>query len=101
MWIKRFEIQYGQVAAGFVVDNFNRMMENGVLLNSEFKTMIANYYSENDIPINRRPSLHKISEALKEYSEHHGLEVTTDNTARIHQFTTAKARKFLGAEAPF
>lgn len=100
-WTKRFELQYGQVAAGFVSEHFETITANGILPNSEFKTLILNYYSENDIPINRRPSLHKIGEALKEYCLHHGIDVLTDQTIRIDAFKTAKARKFIQNEAPF
>lgn len=100
-WLKRFELQFGKVASGFVIESFDRMVESGEILNSEIKTMLANYYSDNDIPHSARPSQHKISDAIKEYSEHRGYDVLTNVSMRVDAFSTGKGRKFVPKDPPF
>lgn len=100
-WTKRFELQYGQVAAGFIIEHFEEIVNRKILTNADFKAMIANYYADNEIPVSRRPSLYKIGEALKEYCSHNGWDVLVDQTVRIDALTTAKARKFIPKDPPF
>ena len=100
-WIKRFKLQYGQVAAGFVISNFDLIVKDRQITNTDLKALLINYYSENDIPLGRRPSAHKISSALNDYAIKHGLEVQADKTIRVNPMETCKGRIFVPIEPPF
>lgn len=100
-WLKRFILQFGKVATGFVMEHFDEMLVDGKLLNKDLKALLANYYSENDIPHNVRPSLQKISDTIKEFADHKGYDVMMDLTIRVDAFNTGKGRKFIPKEPPF
>lgn len=93
-WLKKFELNYGEVASGFIIDCFNEIIAEGEVTNDAFKKLITNYNIENNIPKHFEAKYKSISDGLRYYCEKHGVEVKTDQTIRTSQVSTAKGRKF-------
>ncbi|MDQ1139461.1 bifunctional DNA primase/polymerase [Pedobacter agri] len=93
-WLKKFELNYGEVASGFIVDCFNDIIADGEITNERFKKLISDYNNENNIPKHYEAKYKSISDGLAYYCENFGIEVKTDQTIRTSQVSTAKGRKF-------
>jgi len=77
-WTKQFQQTYGQVIHNFIKENLTDWIDKKEIKNSEFKTMLERYYSENEIPKMYQPSMIKINEAIKDYCQQTGVKFQKD-----------------------
>lgn len=81
-WLKQFEHSYGQVVAGIINEHFGRWLELGEVTNEIFKSDIDAYFRENNTPIGYRPSMQKITAALKVWCDHYKKQFIADQLKR-------------------
>jgi hypothetical protein len=84
-WHKQMEHTYGVVVMGFIEMNFGDWlkMDNGILKNSDFRTQLEAYYSEQNVPKHYQPSMPKINNAIREYCQNQGVLVESDKLIKI------------------
>lgn len=92
-WAKQFDQTYGQVTAAIIEEFQESWWITKWIRNEDFKNTINNWCAENNTPINYRPSLQKVNEALAEWARHHKKQFLS-NQAKKEMGITVKYRWF-------
>ena len=82
-WMKKFELNYGKTAAGFIQDRFLDLIADGKAANKTIRDLIHAYHTENRISPRYEVSYETVCKALKTYCKHKGIEVRTGHTIRV------------------
>lgn len=82
-WMKKFELNYGKTAAGFIQDKFLDLVADGKIANKTIRELIHAYHTENRINARYEVSYETVCRALKTYCNHNGIEVKTGHSIRV------------------
>ena len=98
-WHKQFEQTWGQIITGIIEEYLPGW--NGWVALDFFKSNIDNYYRENNTSMNYRPSMQKINHGIKEWCNHHKIEVLLSHMRTVNGISGRW--NFLGkdGETPF
>lgn len=77
-WHKQFEQTWGQVVTSIIEELLEGWQAKEWVSNQQFKDDIDLFFKENNTPINYRPSMIRILDAIKEWCQHKGFEFTAN-----------------------
>jgi len=93
-WLKQFSQTYGQVISDFIKENYFQWQTAIWVNNAEFVKTLEKHYHDNAIQKMYQPSTHKINLAIKEYSDHRGINYEWEKPKRNELGIVDKYRKF-------
>ena len=93
-WHKQFEQTWGQVATGIIEELLESWQRREWVSNIQFKDEIDGYFKENNTPMNYRPSMARILDAIKEWCNHKGFEFNANILHRNELGSPAKHKWF-------
>lgn len=100
-WLKQFEQTYGQVTAA-IIEEFHESWWRAEWVRSEdFKNNINSWCLENNTPLNYRPSLQKVNEAVAEWARHHGKQFLSNYVKKENGISVKYKRFGNQDDAPF
>lgn len=80
-WLKQWEQTYGN-ATGFILENWEKWLEQGYISNDNFKTSLEAFFNENNIQRHYWPSAKKLNDAIAAYSEKHDVVYVKDKSRK-------------------
>jgi hypothetical protein len=86
-WEKQFEQLFGPTAAAIIEEYHQTWWEQEWVKSDDFKNYINTWCTENNTPINFRPSLQKINEALTKWAKHHNKQFLPNHSKRENNIT--------------
>lgn len=81
-WEKQFEFTYGQHCAGIIKEYIDKWIEAGEVTTEQISADIAAYYSQNEVPVNFRPSKQRLNSAISAYCKHNKILFSNDNVRK-------------------
>lgn len=82
-WVKQFKQTFGEVAASFVIENWEAWTEAQFISNEDFKSAMMHYFEENNVTKNYQPSMNKINDAIASYAQKHGCFFDKDHRTQV------------------
>lgn len=78
-WLKRFENTHGAVTFDIINEYINTWINLGIVTNERLRSDLEDYYKDNNVGHNYRPSMRKISAAIEAWCKNEGVELTNDS----------------------
>ena len=83
-WLKQFEQTWGAVVSNFIKQYFPIWVREKWVSNETFKGQVQEYYKKNNTPMHFRPSMIKLNNALKAYSEWKNIQYHFDMLRKVN-----------------